>query len=106
MPWSPPHPCRQPGCPQLVKGRSYCTAHAPRDTRPSARQRGYTGEWGNTRAQVIAEQPYCQCGAVAREVHHRIPLRQGGTHDRANLVAMCVSCHRKVTRQQMAGARA
>ncbi|MCP4574657.1 MAG: HNH endonuclease, partial [bacterium] len=28
------------------------------------------------------------------EVHHRTPRAKGGTHDPANLVTLCASCHR------------
>lgn len=28
-----------------------------------------------------------------RECHHKMPLSEGGTHDRSNLIALCKSCH-------------
>lgn len=27
------------------------------------------------------------------EIHHRLPMSEGGTHDRSNLIALCKSCH-------------
>ena len=27
------------------------------------------------------------------EIHHKLPLSEGGTHDRSNLIALCKSCH-------------
>jgi 5-methylcytosine-specific restriction protein A len=30
-------------------------------------------------------------------VHHIIPLSKGGTHDSANLMSLCVSCHSRIT---------
>ena len=27
------------------------------------------------------------------EIHHKLPLSQGGTHDRSNLMALCKECH-------------
>jgi len=30
------------------------------------------------------------------EVHHRLPLSEGGTHARDNLVSLCKSCHSRV----------
>lgn len=31
----------------------------------------------------------------AEEVHHIVPLNDGGTHARSNLVSLCRSCHMK-----------
>ena len=30
------------------------------------------------------------------EVHHKLPLSEGGTHERSNLIALCKSCHAKI----------
>ena len=30
---------------------------------------------------------------VVEEVHHKVPLSEGGTHEDTNLVALCSSCH-------------
>ncbi|WP_256262960.1 HNH endonuclease signature motif containing protein [Listeria monocytogenes] len=30
------------------------------------------------------------------EVHHILPISQGGTHDRNNLMSLCKSCHNKI----------
>ena len=27
------------------------------------------------------------------EIHHKLPLSKGGTHDRSNLIALCKPCH-------------
>lgn len=32
----------------------------------------------------------------AQEVHHKIPISQGGTHARDNLMSLCRSCHTKI----------
>ena len=29
-------------------------------------------------------------------VHHILPLAEGGTHERSNLMSLCRSCHSKV----------
>ena len=105
MPRRPAHPCRVAGCPRLVTSGPYCTEHRQAYeqrraiTRGTKQQRGYGGAWDAMRARVLAEQPICaQCQrALAVEVHHRIPLRLGGTHDRANLVGLCRSCHHTIT---------
>ena len=30
------------------------------------------------------------------EIHHKLPLSKGGTHDRENLVALCKECHARI----------
>jgi 5-methylcytosine-specific restriction protein A len=30
------------------------------------------------------------------EIHHKLPLSEGGTHDRSNLIALCKSCHSQI----------
>lgn len=30
------------------------------------------------------------------EIHHKIPLAEGGSHDRSNLIALCKSCHSQI----------
>ena len=30
------------------------------------------------------------------EIHHKLPLSEGGTHDRSNLIALCKSCHLQI----------
>jgi 5-methylcytosine-specific restriction protein A len=98
MPSTPYRVCRHAGCSALTRD-GYCVRHRPVDTRPSARKRGYDAAWERTRTVVLGQQPLCPCGRPATEVHHRQALRDGGTHARGNLVALCRSCHVKLTRQ-------
>lgn len=69
------------------------------DGRPSACQRGYGREWQAIRLSVLQSRPVCEvCDlAPATEVDHRVTLRAGGTHDEANLMAMCKPCHSRKT---------
>jgi 5-methylcytosine-specific restriction protein A len=34
---------------------------------------------------------------AAEEVHHVLPLANGGTNDEGNLMALCKSCHSSIT---------
>jgi len=69
---------------------------------PETRKR-YGREWRQIRARYIAAHPLCkQCQqngqlTPAQEIHHILPLSQGGTHDEQNLMALCSSCHSGIT---------
>lgn len=42
--------------------------------------------------------PLCEeCGAAAVDVHHIVPLRDGGTNAWDNLRALCHGCHSRIT---------
>ena len=43
-----------------------------------------------------ADKPYCEvCGEPMKDVHHIIPVKDGGTNDEDNLICLCRSCHQK-----------
>lgn len=113
MPATLPKPCSYLGCPHSTTVGSYCNKHRKHHeqqrilqrrayerirNRPTAAQRGYNAEWQRIRAQVKRQQPYCaRCGTKSTtEIHHRLPLSQGGTNDRANLIGLCTSCHHNI----------
>lgn len=62
-------------------------------------QRGYGYEWQTISREVRADNPVCQvCRAQpSAQVHHRISIADGGTNERFNLVAVCGSCHQRLT---------
>lgn len=109
MPRKPRKPCRYPGCSALTD-ESYCPEHkrlvAARYNRyertPEMKHR-YNGAWPAIRRSYIKAHPLCEvCRregryTEAREVHHIIPLADGGTHDNNNLMALCKSCHSRIT---------
>lgn len=113
MPTKPARPCKQRGCPELTTGPSgHCPLHKKeaqhlQDTaRGSSSKRGYTRRWRKARRHYLNEHPLCvQCekeGIIeaATEVHHIKALRNGGTHEDNNLMALCKSCHSRITARE------
>ena len=108
MPTKPAHPCAYPNCPKLTHNR-YCPEHTKlankqyerygRKYKPSKR---YGRAWKRIRDSYIKTHPFCErCfeqGILVPvdEVHHKVPISQGGTHDRNNLMSLCKSCHNKI----------
>ena len=92
MPKRPKRPCSYPGCPKLTDGR-FCAEHEKQEAvryekygrDPSTRRR-YGRAWKRIRDRYIAAHPLCeQCEkegrmTPAQEVHHIVPLGNGGTH--------------------------
>ena len=112
VPNRPKRPCSHPGCPRLTNGR-FCDEHAKQEAqryeryqRDPAVQKRYGRVWKRVRDRFIAAHPLCQrCqerGRItpAQEVHHIVPLSQGGTHDETNLMALCTSCHSEITARE------
>jgi 5-methylcytosine-specific restriction protein A len=109
MPRKPKRPCSYPGCGRLTDGR-YCNEHRQVAERqynhyvrdPDTNKR-YGRAWKKIRARFLLQHPLCeQCKSecrltAAEEVHHIVPLANGGTHDENNLHALCKSCHSRVT---------
>lgn len=108
MPRKPKKPCAHPGCPNLTEGR-YCEEHAKeaakhyeRYQRNPATRKRYGRVWSRIRASYAKEHPFCELcfekGIIVpvQEVHHKLPLAEGGSHDRGNLMSLCKSCHAKL----------
>ena len=109
MPKRPRSPCRWNGCPQLTE-ESYCKEHKKLVDklynlwkRDKNTYKSYGKTWRKIRLQHINEHPLCevckQKGMLtpANEVHHIIPLSEGGTNEPANLMSLCKSCHSRIT---------
>lgn len=109
MPRKPLKPCRYPGCPKLVEG-PYCEEHAKRVAKnyekyerdPESKKR-YGAQWRRIRNLYLHQHPLCEecllkgVYTKATEIHHRVPLSYGGTHDPSNLESLCHACHSKIT---------
>lgn len=108
MPRKPKHPCHHPGCPKLTENR-FCEEHTKLHNRnyekydrdPAVRRR-YGRAWKRIRDSYVKEHPFCEVcfgnGTIVpvEEVHHKIPLAEGGTHNRDNLISLCKSCHARI----------
>ena len=108
MPYKPKRPCAFPGCGRLAESKQYCAEHQKvvtkqynRYERDPASNKRYGRAWKRIRDRYIKSHPLCEeCEKQGRltpvqEVHHRVPLSKGGTHERSNLVSLCHSCHMK-----------
>jgi len=106
MPHKFKKPCAYPGCPNLTD-EQYCPEHKKfvmdkynqfnRDTKKK-----YGNNWRRIRALYVKQHPLCErCLKEGRitpvdEVHHILPVRQGGSNAFSNLMSLCHSCHEKV----------
>lgn len=70
--------------------------------RSSETRRRYGRAWHRIRTSYAKEHPFCEiCYQKGRlreveEVHHKVPLSEGGSHDRSNLISLCKSCHARI----------
>ena len=109
MPKKPKRPCSYPGCGKLTDCR-YCDEHRKiaerqynRYLRDPDTNKRYGRAWKKLRARFLLLHPLCeQCKSegrltAAEEVHHILPLANGGANDESNLMALCKSCHSKIT---------
>lgn len=108
MPRMAKHPCAWPGCPNLTDAR-YCDTHAKQAerttdkfTRESDKHARYGRSWKKARDAYATAHPFCErCFAQGRmtpldEVHHIVPVREGGTNEESNLMSLCRSCHNQI----------
>ena len=110
MPKKSKRPCRYRGCPRLTDLPSgFCAEHEKIHLRQYEKSRRvehnqrYGSKWRRLRARFLNDHPLCeQCRlngkyTAATEVHHIKPLADGGTNDEQNLMALCKSCHSRIT---------
>ena len=108
MPKKPKRPCSYPGCPNLTDGQ-YCEEHEAiarkrynKYGRPADSNRKYGRAWKRIRDRYASRHPFCEeCQRKGllrpvEEVHHKVPLSEGGTHDESNLVSLCKECHARI----------
>lgn len=110
MPYKPKRPCAYPGCGRLADSGEYCAEHKKVVTkrynqyqRDPASNKRYGRSWKRIRDRYIKAHPLCEeCDknrriVAAEEVHHIQPLSKGGGNETSNLMALCKSCHSKIT---------
>lgn len=108
MPYKPKRPCQHPGCPNLTDGL-YCTNHKKEAAasynkyeRAPDINKTYGRSWKRIRDRYIKKHPLCEmCRKEGRltpvdEVHHIVPVSQGGKSVESNLMSLCHSCHTKI----------
>lgn len=110
MPYKPKRPCAYPGCGRLADSGQYCAEHLKvmngcynQYQRDPASNKRYGRTWKRIRDRYIKAHPLCEeCKKASRlmpaeEVHHILPLSHGGTNDTNNLMALCKSCHSRIS---------
>lgn len=119
MPRKAKRPCRVRCCPELTESASgYCPKHEKEKwqewqnkrkqyyVRPPEYSKRYDRHWREIRAAFLAANPLCEmCKrqgkyTMANEVHHIKALSDGGDNRRNNLMALCKSCHSKITYEE------
>ena len=108
MPRKPLKPCHYPGCPKLTEN-IYCDEHEKlvskrydKYNRHPEFHKRYGRSWREVRAKYVLTHPFCEeCfkkGILVpvEEVHHIIPVNEGGTNEAHNLMSLCKSCHNRI----------
>ena len=76
---------------------SRCNNCKPKRVRRHGQAKPYqTKEWQAARRKALSQANHTclMCGTQLHlQVHHRLPLSEGGTHDQSNLTVVCRSCH-------------
>lgn len=99
----PIKPCLAPRCPHPAVYRGRCRRHAREWNRQTHRNRDVykSRRWKYLRRRILFENPLCPCGELATTVDHIVPLKDGGlVLARANLQALCASCHSRKSRSE------
>ena len=114
MPSMPKRGCSVPGCPEIAGDSGMCEYHRKKyrressrdrrwnEKRPNTSERGYGSRWQKIRKAYLSRNPICnKCERKGRTtaadtVHHIIDIKNGGTHNLDNLMALCRDCHERV----------
>ena len=112
MPRKPKRPCRYQGCPNLsddvycAEHKKLMTKHYESFTRGYSSGKRYGRSWRKIRKRYVRMHPLCEMclkegkSTLVEEVHHIVPLSEGGNHEENNLMSLCKSCHEKIHRDR------
>ena len=99
MPYKSRRQCGHSGCPALVEaGTRYCPEH---------RGQYNMRRWRKISKLHLAKNPLCaewqRAGRLtpATETHHIIPVSAGGSDAEENLMALCKSCHSRISLEEI-----
>ncbi|KAA0275386.1 MAG: HNH endonuclease [Acidobacteria bacterium] len=93
----PQRPCLV--CGRLTRNGSWCEAHVPvwKQRSPSSRATARPG-WSKLRAEALRRDGrrcvHCGAGDDGLEIHHVVPVSEGGANVLSNVVTICHACHR------------
>lgn len=106
----PQRRCANRTCRNKIREGEYCQEHDYRakrnhrekkydNKRGTKQERGYGTSWDKFRAIILVERGICEeCRKKpAIDVHHIIPVRDGGEDTRENVLALCHKCHSTIT---------
>lgn len=110
MPKRPRPGCAYQGCTKrAVPGSSYCEVHRKlvdqqyeKYGRHYDKHKRYGRNWKRIRDKYIGMHPLCEeClkqghAVEATQVHHKVPLSEGGTNAFDNLESVCAACHNRI----------
>lgn len=101
-----PKPCGRRGCPETVRGRTYCDEHQPAPWTGHITT-GSTRAWRAVRQQVLDDEPICtSCRAApSTAAGHILARALGGTDHRDNLTGQCEPCNLAQLTDDLARAR-
>jgi 5-methylcytosine-specific restriction endonuclease McrA len=93
MPSTPPRPCSNNFCNNLVTSDKPCPTHKVTAWQGSTRRERLPNQWHNIRKAILKrDKNVCYvCGKFGNEVDHIIP---GDNHSNDNLATICTKCHR------------
>ena len=105
MPWAPPRPCLESGCPLVTTKGTRCDEHRKAKERQRIRYRGktaargYGAVWQAAAGKAIAEQPWCSYCLTPGDPSnpltgdHIVRRRDGGPGTAENIRVACRRCN-------------